>query len=86
MLKKARHSFVGPEINGKTLGVIGLGAIGVMVANAALDAWHGGLSAMTLTFQVDAAWQPFKTMPSERLIPLKAMVEKVRLYYNTHTS
>lgn len=29
--------YTGPEIAGKTLGVIGLGAIGVLVANAALD-------------------------------------------------
>ena len=28
--------FVGPEITGKTLGVIGLGAIGILVANAAV--------------------------------------------------
>ena len=32
-----KKQFQGPEIAGKTLGVIGLGAIGVHVANAALD-------------------------------------------------
>lgn len=34
-VEKGKSAFVGPEIMGKTLGVIGLGAIGVMVANAA---------------------------------------------------
>ena len=33
--KKKNQNFVGPEIEGKKLGVIGLGAIGVLVANAA---------------------------------------------------
>lgn len=35
--EKAKKAFAGHEIQGKTLGVIGLGAIGVLVANAALD-------------------------------------------------
>lgn len=35
LVEKGKNSFVGPEITGKSLGVIGLGAIGVLVANAA---------------------------------------------------
>jgi D-3-phosphoglycerate dehydrogenase len=35
LIEKNKSAFTGPEIKGKTLGVIGLGAIGVMVANAA---------------------------------------------------
>ncbi|MGL4485371.1 MAG: 3-phosphoglycerate dehydrogenase family protein [Anaerovoracaceae bacterium] len=35
-VEKGKGQFAGSEIAGKTLGVIGLGAIGVMVANAAL--------------------------------------------------
>ncbi|MBO5906859.1 MAG: phosphoglycerate dehydrogenase [Clostridia bacterium] len=35
LVEKGKGAFVGPEIRGKTLGVIGLGAIGVLVANAA---------------------------------------------------
>ncbi len=35
IIEKNKAEFVGPEIAGKTLGVIGLGAIGAMVANAA---------------------------------------------------
>lgn len=36
MVEKGKSQFVGPEIQGKTLGVIGLGAIGALVANAAV--------------------------------------------------
>ncbi|MBQ4316676.1 MAG: 3-phosphoglycerate dehydrogenase [Clostridia bacterium] len=36
-VEKGKSKFVGPEIKGKTLGVIGLGAIGGMVANTASD-------------------------------------------------
>ena len=35
-IEKNKAQFIGPEINGKKLGVIGLGAIGVLVANAAV--------------------------------------------------
>ena len=35
LVEKGKSQFVGPEIMGKKLGVIGLGAIGVLVANAA---------------------------------------------------
>lgn len=35
MVEKGKGQFAGPEIMGKTLGIIGLGAIGVLVANAA---------------------------------------------------
>jgi len=37
MVEKGKSQFEGPEIKGKRLGVIGLGAIGVMVANDALS-------------------------------------------------
>ena len=36
-VEKGKKAFVGPELRGKTLGVIGLGAIGVLVANAAVS-------------------------------------------------
>ena len=35
LVEKGKSAFAGPEISGKKLGVIGLGAIGVLVANAA---------------------------------------------------
>ncbi|MBQ1965787.1 MAG: 3-phosphoglycerate dehydrogenase [Clostridia bacterium] len=36
LVEKGKGQFVGPEITGKTLGIIGLGAIGARVANAAI--------------------------------------------------
>ena len=36
-VEKGKSNFAGPEISGKTLGVIGLGAIGDLVANAAMS-------------------------------------------------
>ncbi len=36
-VEKGKSKFVGHELSGKTLGVIGLGAIGVLVANTAAD-------------------------------------------------
>jgi len=36
MVEKGKSQFVGPELKGKTLGVVGLGAIGILVANAAV--------------------------------------------------
>ena len=37
LVENGKKQFAGPEIKGKKLGVIGLGAIGVMVANSAID-------------------------------------------------
>lgn len=36
VVEKGKSAFIGPEIQGKTLGIIGLGAIGAKVANAAI--------------------------------------------------
>ena len=36
-VEKGKSQFAGTELRGKTLGVVGLGAIGVLVANAACD-------------------------------------------------
>lgn len=37
LAEKGKSQFAGPELKGKTLGVIGLGAIGAVVANAAIE-------------------------------------------------
>lgn len=37
LVEKGKKAFIGPELTGKTLGVVGLGAIGRMVANACVD-------------------------------------------------
>ncbi|MEG1849903.1 MAG: phosphoglycerate dehydrogenase, partial [Oscillospiraceae bacterium] len=56
LVEKGKNQFVGPELAGKKLGVIGLGAIGVMVANAA----DKGLGMQVMGYDpymsVDAAW------------------------------
>ncbi|MFV0606826.1 MAG: phosphoglycerate dehydrogenase [Niabella sp.] len=54
-VEKGKSQFVGPEIQGKVLGVLGLGAIGVMVANAATNL---GMEVLGYDpyISVDAAW------------------------------
>ena len=55
LVEKEKAKFTGPELKGKTLGVIGLGAIGVMVAN---DAMALGMNVIGFDpyISVDAAW------------------------------
>ena len=55
MAEKGKGQFVGPEIKGKTLGVLGLGAIGGLVANAAL-ALGMNVIGFDPFVSVDAAW------------------------------
>ena len=54
-VEKGKSQFIGPEVTGKKIGVIGLGAIGVMVCNAAhaLDMEVIGYDPY---ISVDAAW------------------------------
>ena len=55
IVEKGKSQFTGPEIMGKKLGVIGLGAIGVLVANAAVSL---GMEVYGYDpfLSVDAAW------------------------------
>lgn len=55
LVEKGKSQFVGPEIDGKKLGIIGLGAIGVSVANAAIKL---GMEVYGYDpyISVDAAW------------------------------
>lgn len=55
LVEKGKSQFVGPEIKGKTLGVIGLGAIGILVANAAISLGMNVLGYDPF-ISVDAAW------------------------------
>ncbi len=55
-VEKGKSAFVGPELKGKTLGIIGLGAIGGMVANAALALGMNVLGCDPY-MTVDAAWR-----------------------------
>ncbi len=56
LVEKGKSQFAGPEIAGKTLGIIGLGAIGVKVANAAT---HLGMKVYGYDpyISVDGAWE-----------------------------
>ncbi len=56
LVEKAKNQFVGPELAGKKLGVIGLGAIGVMVANAASAGLGMEVVGYDPYMSVDAAW------------------------------
>lgn len=55
MVEKGKSAYAGPEIKGKRLGVIGLGAIGILVANAAKSL---GMEVYGYDpfLSVDAAW------------------------------
>ncbi|MCU0608302.1 MAG: phosphoglycerate dehydrogenase [Chitinispirillaceae bacterium] len=55
LIEKGKSDFTGPEIKGKKLGVVGLGAIGVMVAN---DAVELGMQVVGYDpfISVEAAW------------------------------
>jgi D-3-phosphoglycerate dehydrogenase len=55
LVEKGKNGFVGPEVAGRRMGIIGLGAIGAMVANAAVAL------GLTVTghdpfISVEAAW------------------------------
>ena len=56
LVEKGKSQFVGPELQGKTLGVIGLGGIGGMVANIAVSL---GMKVLGLDpyISVDNAWR-----------------------------
>ena len=60
-VEKGKGAYVGPELSGKTLGVIGLGAIGALLANAA-----EGLGMTVYGYDpfisVDAAWKLSSTV------------------------
>lgn len=55
LVEKGKSAYAGPEILGKKLGVVGLGAIGAKVANLAI---HLGMEVMGYDpyISVDAAW------------------------------
>lgn len=55
LVEKGKSAFAGPEIHGKKLGVIGLGAIGILVANCAKNL---GMEVYGYDpfLSVDAAW------------------------------
>jgi len=73
LLEKEKKRFAGAEITGKTLGVIGLGAIGSIIANLALDL---GMDVIGYdpAISVEAAWQLSSRV--ERMDSLEALLAK----------
>lgn len=55
LVEKGKNDFVGPELLGNKLGIIGLGAIGAMVANAAV-AMGLDVAGFDPMISVEAAW------------------------------
>ncbi|MDD5897125.1 MAG: 3-phosphoglycerate dehydrogenase family protein [Clostridia bacterium] len=55
-VEKGKGRFAGPEVRGKTLGVIGLGAIGVIVANAAVQGLGMNVLGYDPFMSVENAW------------------------------
>ncbi len=55
LVEKGKKNFVGPEIMNKTMGVIGLGAVGVQVANAC-EALGMKVMGFDPHISLDAAW------------------------------
>ena len=80
IVEKGKSQFVGPEIEGKTLGVVGLGAIGVMVANVA---YRLGMRVVGYDpfLSVDAAWHMSRHVQrAETLGDLVAQCDYVTLH------
>lgn len=56
LVEKGKGQFVGPELRGKTLGVVGLGAIGALVANAAANGLGMEVLGEDPFISVESAW------------------------------
>jgi D-3-phosphoglycerate dehydrogenase len=71
LLEKEKKNFAGGEIQGKTLGVVGLGAIGSMIGNLALEL---GMNVVGYdpAISVEAAWQLSSNV--ERMENLEALL------------
>lgn len=80
LVEKGKGQFVGPELAGKKLGVVGLGAIGVKVANAAA---HLGMDVYGYDpyISVDAAWMLSRSVThSVSLTELLAQCDYITLH------
>ncbi|MGD9659942.1 MAG: phosphoglycerate dehydrogenase [Porticoccaceae bacterium] len=73
LLEKEKKRFAGSELLGKTLGVVGLGAIGSMVANMALDL---GMHVLGYdpAISVEAAWRLHSSV--EKMDSLAALLSR----------
>lgn len=73
LLEKEKKRFAGTEILGKTLGVVGLGAIGSMVANMALELGMN-VAGYDPALSVEAAWRLSSRV--EKVDSLQALLGK----------
>jgi D-3-phosphoglycerate dehydrogenase len=72
-LEKEKKQFAGGEIAGRSLGVVGLGAIGAMVANAALEMGMR-VAGFDPSLSVEAAWRLSSRV--ERVESLDALLKQ----------
>ncbi len=73
LVEGGKSNYVGPEIQGKTLGVIGLGAIGMLVSNAA-EALGMRVIGYDPYISIDSAWGLSKNV--EKAISLDHLVSE----------
>ncbi|KAG1673575.1 hypothetical protein FOA52_003875 [Chlamydomonas sp. UWO 241] len=73
-IEKDKAKFVGNEIAGKTIGVVGLGAIGGLVVNAAL-ALGMKIVGYDPALSMEAAWK----LPGDRMIKAKSFEELLKV-------
>ncbi|RYY75048.1 MAG: 3-phosphoglycerate dehydrogenase [Gammaproteobacteria bacterium] len=80
LLEKEKSNFAGFELQGKTLGIVGLGAIGSMIADAAL-ALGMNVVGFDPALSVEAAWRlPNQVTKAENLQSLLARSDYVTLH------
>lgn len=80
LLEKQKSHFAGSELKGKTLGVVGLGAIGSMVAETAL-ALDMNVVGYDPALSVEAAWRlPNQVVRMENLASLLGRADYISLH------
>jgi D-3-phosphoglycerate dehydrogenase / 2-oxoglutarate reductase len=80
LLEKEKSNFAGVELQGKTLGIVGLGAIGSMIADAAL-ALGMNVIGFDPALSVEAAWRlPNQVAKMENLQSLLARADYITLH------
>lgn len=73
LVEKGKGKFAGPELEGKVLGIIGLGAIGVRVANMATHL-HMKVLGYDPFISIDAAWSLSRSV--EHCVSLSEIVQR----------
>lgn len=73
LVEKGKNQFVGPELKGKTMGIIGLGDIGVQVAN---EAYAIGMNVIGFDpfISIEHAWGLSRAV--HRAVSLESLVEQ----------